>query len=224
MSISQRFKESVDWLKLSQNEIGRRVGYSHTAIRRIYNQDSAPGGELIELFLSAFPEINPTWLVTGKGDMLLPADSTLAVAESQLTSRENWLGVPFYSGISAKATPGYLAFSDQPEVPEGYIKIPGMEDCTAALRVSGDSMYPSYNSGDIILCKEVQDRAFILWGEPYVVVTADGPILKRLKPDPSDDSRVMLISDNTAYDPVRLDSKKIRKLYRVQARVQLNAM
>src|SRR5680860_525808 len=34
------------------------------------------------------------------------------------------------------------------------LKIPGFEDCDIALNVWGDSMEPTLNSGEIVLCKE----------------------------------------------------------------------
>lgn len=67
-------------------------------------------------------------------------------------------------------------------------------DC--AIRVDGDSMYPRYNSGDILAIKILHDPTFFQWGRVYVLNTVQGCIVKKLYPFPGDDERIICHSEN----------------------------
>ena len=44
---------------------------------------------------------------------------------------------------------------------------------------------------------------FFQWNKPYVLDTAQGAIIKRIKPG-SDKKHVLIVSDNKEYDPFEL--------------------
>lgn len=48
------------------------------------------------------------------------------------------------------------------------------------VRVSGESMQPRYNSGDIIACRRLHDAAFLQWGKVYVLDTSQGMLIKHI--------------------------------------------
>lgn len=64
--------EALMWhLRLSQNKFADTVGISSVTMSRIVRGSSVPGGETINAILTAFPEVNPTWLMTGSGEMTI---------------------------------------------------------------------------------------------------------------------------------------------------------
>ena len=86
---------------------------------------------------------------------------------------------------------------------EHYI-IPAFADADFLITVKGNSMQPTYISGDIIACRKVPlNNIFFQWNKPYVLDTAQGPLIKRIKPA-QDQQHITLISDNTAFDPIEL--------------------
>lgn len=136
--------------------------------------------------------INPDWLVTGKGEMLLGHSSDPKICKK---------GVPFYDiDVSASIV---SSLEDMPESPEYCVDFKPLNDCTAYLPIYGESMYPKFASGEIIAVKLVKNRNIILWGEPYLVITdADANNLRTIKllfPHPSDKSLVILRACNPAF-------------------------
>ena len=70
--------------------------------------------------------------------------------------------------------------------------------------VKGSSMYPKYNSGDIVACKRVSmTDIFFQWNKVYVIDTDQGALIKRIKPGSAPD-RILIVSDNDKYDPFEL--------------------
>lgn len=68
------------------------------------------------------------------------------------------------------------------------------------IRVSGDSMFPRYNNGDILACKKITNVTFIQWGKVYVIDTTQGILVKHLFPS-TDEDKITCHSVNTANYP-----------------------
>ena len=80
-------------------------------------------------------------------------------------------GVPFYNiDVNATIT---RSFNDVVESPEFYVDFKPFNDCTAYLPVYGDSMYPTYASGEIIAVKQLDNMDVILWGEAHLIITSE---------------------------------------------------
>jgi len=91
---------------------------------------------------------------------------------------------------------------------ERYV-VPAFAGADFLIRVKGDSMMPTYLSGDIVACKRVPlADIFFQWGKPYIIDTNQGGIIKRVKPG-SDKNHILIVSDNTAYDPFELPISQI---------------
>ena len=71
--------ETLMWNeRLSQNKFARHIGVSNVTISRILRGETNPSMETLEQVTKAFPNLNPTWLLTGAGSMQLdqaPADA-----------------------------------------------------------------------------------------------------------------------------------------------------
>lgn len=131
-------------------------------------------------------------------------------------------GVPYYEDI--EGTAGITtSFSDFKEIPTFYINYEHFNDCTAYVPIVGDSMYPTFCSGEIIAIKKVFNLDVILWGEAYFVVTNsnanDIRAAKLLFPH-EDDSKIILRSSNPNYkgDTV-IDKKDIIHLYLIKGKI-----
>lgn len=92
---------------------------------------------------------------------------------------------------------------------ERYV-VPAFKGADFLMPVKGNSMTPTYVSGDIVACQRVpMADIFFQWNKPYVLDTDQGPLIKRIKPG-TDTSHVLIISDNTEYDPFELPLSAIR--------------
>ena len=79
------------------------------------------------------------------------------------------------------------------------------------IRVKGSSMYPKYNSGDLVACKKlVLSDIFFQWNKVYVLDTDQGALIKRIKKGSEDN--LLIVSDNPAYEPYELHLSKIHAI------------
>jgi len=115
--------------------------------------------------------------------------------------------------VDLKASAGWggssWAITEQ-DVKAQYV-IPKFQDKKVdfMIEVYGSSMYPKYNSGDIIACKIIKQDSFIQWNKVHVIATKDqGILVKRLKK--SEDPLLLLChSDNKDYEPFLIPREEI---------------
>lgn len=69
MDINERFEKFFEYKGIKRSEFERRCGLSNGYTR---NLRDSPKSEKLKDILNAFPEINPTWLQTGEGEMIRP--------------------------------------------------------------------------------------------------------------------------------------------------------
>lgn len=81
------------------------------------------------------------------------------------------------------------------------------------IRVSGTSMLPKYNNGDILACRKIDEITFFQWGKVYVMDTRQGALVKKLFPDKSNPDNVLCVSENKSeFPPFSLPKEEIRSL------------
>jgi hypothetical protein len=86
-----------------------------------------------------------------------------------------------------------------------------------AFEVAGDSMEPTLNHNDIVVCSYVDNWRLLVPDDIYVVVTTESVMLKRIRERVSNrDGEVMLYSDNPHRRPYPLDAADITELWRVR--------
>lgn len=69
MTVNQRIKELIKVVRISQSEFGRRIGQSRNNMSYILGSNKGVKSEILESICKAFPNVNPTWLLIGEGDM-----------------------------------------------------------------------------------------------------------------------------------------------------------
>lgn len=71
MEINGRINQIIDRLGFNKSTFAAHVGVSQPIITHITNGRNNPGLEVIQKILSNCPEINPDWLIMGRGEMML---------------------------------------------------------------------------------------------------------------------------------------------------------
>ena len=134
--------------------------------------------------------------------------------------------IPYFD-VDATATPMEI-FNDQTSTPSAQMDLPGFAGCDFAINVAGHSMYPSIESGSMIICKKINDKSIILYGEVYLIVTQDYRMVKRVKKS-SKKGYVICASDNhngrtstggNTYEDVEIPIDKIIHLYLVKGAIK----
>lgn len=69
--ISGRIRQFIEYKKLTINKFSESVGASNSYFNKLIKNNTTIGSDRIENILKIYPEINPAWLITGNGEMLL---------------------------------------------------------------------------------------------------------------------------------------------------------
>lgn len=123
--------------------------------------------------------------------------------------------------VGAKAQAGYLAGYSDPEYITSLPKmsVPYLKGGTyRAFEIEGDSMHPTLETGDMVICKFVENYTWIQDHAIYVVVSDEGIVVKRIKTHKSQNT-LELISDNKYYPPYKVHLNTIREIWQVQSRM-----
>ena len=205
--ISERISQIIDYVGVTRNEFAKTLAYSRSqSVYDILNNKSKPSYDFFNRFFnSEYSElINSIWLMTGKGHMLYEKN----VVNNEIDGNK---GIPLIP-VEAIAGWGTGDVSIMEYDTEKYI-IPEFSELNVdfMIRVKGSSMYPKYNSGDIVACKKLPLDTFFQWNKVYVLDTIQGAIIKRVKKSLIENS-ISCVSDNKSYDTFDLS---LRELYAI---------
>lgn len=203
--------------------------YKNTSISRgTLDNKSGLNEENISKIITYYKDINPTWLLTGEGPMLL---ETHAVGPEDVVRLTPHAGhgstrVPLYN---VEAVAGVVAIFDQlaGTEPIAYLEIPNLPQCDGAVYMVGDSMYPLLKSGDIVIYKVLNNLNNILWGEMYLLsIVHDGDHFITVKYVKRSDrpGYVTLVSYNEHHQPKEFPMDSIKFAGHIKASVRINSM
>lgn len=178
------------------------------------------GMEKLERVLKEFPQLNRNWLLFGEGNMLQGASEEEASSEDSSVMLSAANAIVHYYELTATAS-NVSDFTDN-EIGQPYklLYVKGLEG-TDGFTVSGKSMAPTLNEGDVA-CVQRHPAREIINGEIYMVVTRDGQrMFKRLVRDHVDEEgigHIMCYSDNpnqVLYAPFEITTDRIHHIARV---------
>ena len=181
-----------------------------------------------ELIYAKCRYVNPSWLLTGQGDMLVKND----VQQNVEIKRE---AIPAMEGIPSDIAPiplvtehaaagfGNDCFSIQESDVKDYYIIPKFRfnHVDFMIEVSGISMYPHFKSGDVIACTILHEAKYIQWNRCHVIATRDqGILVKRIMPSEKEGC-FKIVSENKDFPPFDLPKEDITGLALVVGCVSL---
>lgn len=167
-----------------------------------------------DLVYSKCVGINANWLLTGEGPMML--------SDTPVAKRDTSGDIPLVE-LYAVGGFGNSSFKIEEQDVKDYYVIPKFKHrkIDFMIEVHGSSMYPKYNSGDVVACTIIKESQFIQWNKVHVIATKEqGILIKRLK-SATDENSLLAISDNKDYDPFELPKKEITGLALVVGVIRL---
>ena len=214
--VKERFKEIRISNKLSQKEFAEKLGTSQGVISDIEHGRKGISRNVL-LALGTEFNINATWVLTGEGDMFLPRQISAFKTAEQTINSVNEALIKNAESIDETITPpqelnqndfvvpildqSLSAGKGQPlpddDNPIGYIAVPKelkrYGNKLAAIYVNGDSMEPTLQRGDLVVCDSCG------WdGDGIYALRMDGcGYVKRLARKPG---KLVVISDNPKYE------------------------
>jgi len=199
--IHERLKILRQKLGLTQKEFGEKIGKSWITINR-WEAGDRPIPEPILYQIALTFGVSYEWLKTGQGEIFekKPSIEEIILAE-QRRIKENMVLLPLIGRVGAgypqdRGDVEILAYLEIPKIPRENPKN------LFAVKVVGDSMYPTLQEDDIVIAKhfighasEIKNKKIVIvaneWGELYI---------KRLIKTKNE---FLLTSDNPAYPPIQ---------------------
>jgi len=224
------------------NEFARAIGYDRSEkIRRIIRyKDKNPSYEILRDIAKKFADINITWLLTGKGNILLSPELSpeLSPDDAQENKNNHQTNQPIqplaitvdqtgHDNIIMVDTKTAASYPQNLYEPEFYkdlpaFTLPGPEFRNAIFRcfeVEGDSMQNTLYHGDWLVCHYIEHHAHIREGHVHIVITQDAVITKRLLNRVDQRGMLVLQSDNSTYPPFQLDINYVQEIWRAKCKM-----
>ena len=219
-TIHERIALCVQFYGDGKNTLfAEKLGVSEGNIRG-YIKGVVPKADVLEKIVSTY-DISPEWLLTGRGEMTFSRNNQVKVEKNEENNEKSsdlpkitlekgqgrpYFDVDFLGGFSE-------ILNSQVTIPDCNVIVPGFEKAHLWCNVTGHSMEPKINHGDIIALREctVND---IQYGETYAVVLDTIRTIKILrKGNTPDVLRYVPISPD--FDEQEYPIARIQKIFEV---------
>lgn len=231
----ERLNEFIKNQGLTISEFEKVIGASDGLLRRAIKNKTDINSKWVVSIGEKYPNLSLDWLIRSEGNMLRDnnhgIDFNTAISKNK-TEKEKAVhdtntiidAIELNPKIKVKGkeqnkiplVPLYAMagnFPGESEVKEcdcESYSVPGLKGADFMICVQGYSMYPTYNSGDIVACRRINNvyDAFFQWNRVYILDTDQGPLMKRIKPG-SDKEHITIVSDNPDFEPFELHLSQI---------------
>lgn len=172
-NILSRIQEIASNEGITIGAMERTIGASKGVLSRAINNGTDIQAKWLSIIVENYPRYSTGWLLTGAGSMLkddLNGIKTIDEANPSFmptTSMNPSVGTPYYD---VDFIGGFdEVFNSQVNIPATNIVIRGFEKASLWCNVTGHSMEPKINHGDIIALRQCTLND-IQYGEIYAVV------------------------------------------------------
>ena len=208
-TILTRIQEITSNERMTIGAMERSIGASKGVLSRAISNGTDIQSKWIQIIVENYPQYSPEWLLTGKGNML--KEEGKEEASAPVVSYDPKVGQPFYNvdflgGFSE-------VYNSQVSVPDRNIIVPGFDRAKLWCNVTGHSMEPKINHGDIIALRPctLDD---IQYGEIYAVVLDTIRTIKILRKGSSKNS-LRYVPINPNFDEQEFAVKRIINIFEV---------
>jgi phage repressor protein C with HTH and peptisase S24 domain len=205
MKFGERLREARTYLGLTQKELAGKLGFQWHKIKDIESEKLKLTPKIAQ-DIENFYSISGWWLLTGKGNML--------VEENNSSSKEpptNLISITYFKDTYAAAGAGALNYDEAPIVmafeKEFLIEKLGITSFKHLhiINAIGDSMYPTIQTGELLFVNPFEnENTLIRDTDIYVINTASGVLVKRIKVLDPINRKYALVSDNPKHDDIPL--------------------
>lgn len=200
-NIKERILYLAEKKELTKQNFFKKSSLKYSNFTGKSKMSDLSSGSLAEILL-IYPDVNPEWLLTGKGSML----------KTEIKPAERpGEGIPLIP-LDAMAGFGEGGDTIMSYDTERYV-VPEFNELKVdfMIKVKGDSMFPDYYPGDLVACKKLPLDTFFQWNKVYVLDTDQGPLLKKVHPSDQEE-HLHLVSSNKNYPPYDLPLKGVYAL------------
>lgn len=217
-NILSRIQEIASNEGITIGAMERTIGASKGVLSRAINNGTDIQAKWLSIIVENYPRYSTGWLLTGAGSMLKDDLKGIQTADEAnpstlpTTSMNPSVGTPYYD---VDFIGGFdEVFNSQVNIPATNIVIRGFEKASLWCNVTGHSMEPKINHGDIIALRQCTLND-IQYGEIYAVVLDTIRTIKILRRSP-DPGKLRFIPINTEdYDEQEFDKSRIMNVFEV---------
>ena len=201
----KRIEDVLAYVKLSANAFAIRIGLMRSeSIYHIKRGTFGISNDLVDRIVSLYPTINPTWLLSGVGDMLRG-------------TKGNGRSVPFYEEDIADV----LRDKKITQTPLGRVRLPYDCDCDMAVRALSRAMLmPGTAAVDLFIKRISADD--MVQGNEYVIVTEREVLWRKIRSIKESPDQWRLVAINREeYPDVIINKSDIKTIWRVISRMSI---
>lgn len=217
-NILSRIQEIASNEGITIGAMERTIGASKGVLSRAINNGTDIQAKWLSIIVENYPRYSTGWLLTGAGSMLKDDLKGIQTADEAnpstlpTTSMNPSVGTPYYD---VDFIGGFdEVFNSQVNIPATNIVIRGFEKASLWCNVTGHSMEPKINHGDIIALRQCTLND-IQYGEIYAVILDTIRTIKILRRSP-DPGKLRFIPINTEdYDEQEFDKSRIVNVFEV---------
>ena len=210
MKAIERIYKYIDIKGLKIAEFERKNSLSNGYLKKMLQRKADIGESILNSILENSPDISAEWLLTGNGSML--KSEIKEAGEVVKVNADEQQAIPLVN-VNAVAGFGNDNFAIAREDVKDYYVIPKFRHCKVdfMIELSGNSMYPQYNSGDVVACTVIKESRFIQWNRVHIIATKEqGIMCKRIQQ--GTEGHIKAVSVNPDYPPFEVPVSEITGL------------
>lgn len=181
----ERINGLIAHLCMSPSELAKRSGVDVSNLNKMLKGSQKITKQTLRKIADA-NNVSISWLLTGEGDMLKGGNEDTEKPRINYKQGVPYYNVDFIGGFD-------IVENDQTINPEYLIDFKPYAKATCWCNISGHSMEPEINNGDIIALRRIDDFSFLPMGEIYAIVTKnDMRTVKRIGPSANPDNYTLI--------------------------------
>lgn len=111
--ILERLKQFIDYKGISVSGFEKSIGMSNASFAKSLKNKKAIGTDKLENILKIYPEINPNWLLHGKGSMLISNKTKCYSITGDTTPQMNEDPASFITHNASRSIIDYMKAKDR---------------------------------------------------------------------------------------------------------------
>ena len=217
-AVKDRIYQLIDAKKIGVREFTDAIGVSESYIRNISKSISA---EKLMKISQLFPDLNPDWLLTGEGAMLLsdnPKTTAIPIDAPEVV----YLPVVPHSARAGTLGEYEQLFADDYSRRQPVIVTRQMHGRYICFQIEGDSMEPTLRHGDVVMARHIdrdlyKDSKLHLrsWSVWIIVTRTDGILIKEIADHDVKGGVLTLHSLNPLYEDLTVHLSDVIDIYNV---------
>ncbi len=213
-NIKERVSYILEYKGIAKEDFYKEIGMSSSSFRG--SAKNTPLNSIaVANILSILPDINPMWLLSGKGEMLQKDNSYKTTTNEIHIVEEPAVGfscVPYWD-LAVSAGHSLTEIKGKRKADGYVVGLPGAEIAENLFPVTGMSMEPEISPAAIIGVRKMENWETLNTERIYLIITRDDRMIKRIEYDAENEDIIWCVSPN--YPRFKIYKSDIIEVQRV---------